>query len=279
MKTLSLELAPGPVLVFGGPYSNLAATQSMHALAESKHIPARNCICTGDIVAYCGQPVETVELIREWGIPVIMGNCEEALAQTAGDCGCGFDAGTTCATLSDQWYQYANARIDAEARDWMRELPRMIEFQIQQRKVCVVHGGVHRINQFIYPSTSASVKSAQFNDLRADIIIGGHSGLPFGESVSQNYWLNSGAIGMPANDATRDGWYLLLEQDDGVLSASWHRLQYDAQSEHQVMLARGLDNEYADALLTGLWPSMDVLPQVERNQQGRVLNPDRLVLD
>lgn len=278
MKTQILELEPAPVLVFGGPYSNLAATQAMHTLAESMCIPVSNCICTGDIVAYCGHPAETVELIREWGIPVIMGNCEESLADAASDCGCGFDEGSTCQTLSEQWYRYAQDRIGEDAREWMRELPRMIEFEIMQRKVCVVHGSVQRINQFIFPSTSAEEKSAQFSGLEADIIIGGHSGLPFGESLGQNYWLNSGVIGMPANDGTRDGWYLLLEQADAIPNASWHRLDYDARAEQQAMLARGLDNEYADALLTGLWPSMEVLPQVERNQQGLMLNPDRLVL-
>jgi predicted phosphodiesterase len=278
VKSHTLALAPGPVIVFGGPYSNLAATQAMRALAGSKQIPASNCICTGDLVAYCGQPLETVELIRDWGVAVVMGNCEESLAQTAPDCGCGFDSGTACATLSDQWYRFAAQRIDAATRTWMRQLPRMIEFEIQHRKVCVIHGGVRRINQFIYPSTSQSEKLSQFTDQQANIIIGGHSGLPFGESLGQSYWLNSGAIGMPANDGTPDGWYLLLDPDGGRLHACWHRLQYDALSEQQVMLERGLDNGYAQALLTGLWPSMDVLPTEERSMRGQPLRPESMVL-
>jgi predicted phosphodiesterase len=208
-----------------------------------------------------------------------MGNCEESLGQAAVDCGCGFDADTTCAMLSDQWFRYASERVDADARTWMRQLPRIIEFKIQKHKVCVIHGGVSRINQFIYASTSQAEKSAQFDLLRADIIIAGHCGLPFGESLGNNYWLNSGAIGMPANDGSRDGWYLLLDAHGKRLGASWHRLQYDARSEQQVMVERGLDNGYAQALLTGLWPSMDVLPQAERRLRGQPLSPESMVLN
>ena len=37
-----------PLLVFGGPYSNLEATQAMRQRAEALSIPPGNVICTGD---------------------------------------------------------------------------------------------------------------------------------------------------------------------------------------------------------------------------------------
>ena len=42
----------GPVLVFGGPYSNLEATRAVLAEAVRLAIPSEHVICTGDIVAY-----------------------------------------------------------------------------------------------------------------------------------------------------------------------------------------------------------------------------------
>jgi hypothetical protein len=38
-------------------------------------------------------------------------------------------------------------------------------------------------------------------------------------------------------------------------------------------------SEYARALGTGLWPSMDVLPAIERAQQGKRLELDPLSID
>ena len=65
-----------PLLVFGGPYYNLQATIAMRVEAERLGIPACNVVCTGDVVAYAAAPEQTVQLIRDWGIAVVAGNCE-----------------------------------------------------------------------------------------------------------------------------------------------------------------------------------------------------------
>jgi hypothetical protein len=43
------------------------------------------------------------------------------------------------------------------------------------------------------------------------------------------------------------------------------------------MAARGLPRDYAEALATGLWPSMDILPPAERRARGRALTPPDLI--
>jgi hypothetical protein len=42
-----------PILVFGGPYSNLRALQALRRRAHELGIAPSHCICTGDVVAYC----------------------------------------------------------------------------------------------------------------------------------------------------------------------------------------------------------------------------------
>ncbi|MDU1669788.1 MAG: metallophosphoesterase family protein, partial [Bradyrhizobium sp.] len=79
-----------PLLLFGGPYSNLQATEAVLAEARRRHIPPHRIVCTGDVVAYGGDPKACVDLIRRSGIQIVMGNCEEQLAADADDCGCGF---------------------------------------------------------------------------------------------------------------------------------------------------------------------------------------------
>lgn len=261
-----------PVLLFGGPYSNLAATLAMKAEAQRLHIPPQQTICTGDVVAYCAEPEATVNALRDWGIAVVMGNCEESLASSASDCGCGFEAGTQCAVLSDTWYSFSNTHLSGASRQWMGELPREIEFEIGDRSFLVVHGGVSSINQFVFPSTDQATLRAEIDNAQTDVVIGGHSGIPFGREIDHTFWLNAGVIGLPANDGTADGWYLLLEPKKNFIQAAWHRLDYPAHQATQAMHKVGLDHAYAESLLTGLWPSMDVLPDTERKQQGRPIN-------
>lgn len=276
-----IALAPGPVLVFGGPYSNLDATAAMRGVAAARGIPPQNCICTGDVVAYCAYPEETVELVRDWGIPVVAGNCEASLGTAADDCGCGFDEGSTCSTLSVQWYRYADGRVSQQSRAWMRGLPGQLGFRLGGRVFRVVHGSVTRMNRFVFASTPAAEKLAEIACAEADVVVGGHSGIPFGQRLDgRRAWLNAGVIGLPANDGTPDGWYLLLEADDdgNGVTASWHRLRYDAAAAAAAMRATGLDNGYATSLRDGLWPSEDVLPDAERLARGRALAPEPLTL-
>jgi len=268
----SLGQIENRLLIFGGPYSNLASTEAMRSKAEELGIRAEHTICTGDLVAYCAEPRQTVDLIRDWGIDVIMGNCEEALAIGQLDCGCGFDEGSTCSALSVAWYEYANQHINHDSRRWMSELPRSITFQINSYRFKVVHASVTSINQFVFPSTSIDFKRSQIAESDAEAVIGGHSGIPFGQVIEDKIWLNAGVIGLPANDGSTDGWYMLLEPVESGFLASWHRLQYDADKSRGSTLAAGM-TEYAQALTSGLWPSMDMLPAHESDNQGKRLDP------
>ncbi len=279
MTVRSLGLLPGPVLLFGGPYSNLSATEAMRCWAESNGIAAENCICTGDVVAYGARPEETVSLVRDWGISVLMGNCEESVGNGAADCGCGFQEGSTCSALAEEWYDHAVRHTSGESRAWMRGLPAQLEFSMLGRRFRVVHGGVRRINRFIFASAPQADKRAELDWAGTDAVVGGHSGIPFGELVEGRAWLNVGAIGMPANDGTRDGWHLVLEAEGDRIRAAWHRLAYDAEAEHRMMLEAGLGGGYAEALLSGLWPSTDVLPAFERARRGEAIELAPLYLE
>jgi hypothetical protein len=49
-------------------------------------------------------------------------------------------------------------------------------------------------------------------------------------------------------------------------------LIYSAETASDKMHAYGLTGGYDNALLSGVWPSVDVLPALERQQQGVALD-------
>lgn len=266
----------GPVLLFGGPYSNLAATRALLTEAERLGIPPRRIVCTGDVVAYCGEPVKTVAAIRGAGIHAVMGNCEESLGNESQDCGCGFEEGTACERMAVEWYAHANRAVGADDRAWMRGLPRRLDIDVGGRLLAVIHGSVSRINRFVFASTPAAEKRAEIALAGTDGVIGGHSGLPFTQVVDGKLWHNPGAIGLPANDGTPRVWFsLLVPMRDGI--GIEHRpLDYEYRREAAAMRRIGLAGGYADALETGLWPSCDVLPPAEIAARGKSLSPNSL---
>jgi len=256
-----LGILDGDVLLFGGPYSNLGATRALIAKAKARGIPAHRCICTGDIVAYCANANETVSEIRKFGCPVIAGNCEKQIGNSALDCGCGFDEGTTCDLLAAGWYAHANNTVNADARAWMNALPDLIVFEHFGCRYAVVHGGLTNISRFIWSTSPEKVFREECNAVEAvagpvDAIISGHSGIPFRREIDGFLWINAGVIGMPPHDGQQDTRYVVLSEK-GV---TFERLQYDAKAESEAMVAAGLTQGYHDSLLSGIWPSVDVLP-------------------
>lgn len=264
-----------PLLVFGGPYSNLRALMALRERADALGIPAAQTICAGDVVAYCAEPEETTQAIRDWGCPVIAGNCEEQLAETSDNCACGFEEGTECDLLAKGWYPFANARMSAESRAWMAALPKTITFIVGGLTFRVIHGGVDVINRFVFAS-QRDVIAEELERAEADVIIAGHAGVPFIEKVGRGVWFNPGVIGMPANDGTPDVWYGLIRIDGGHIVLSTHRLSYDHHGAAATMRRSGHANGYARTLVTGLWPSLDIFPPSERAATGQRRRPRTL---
>ncbi len=277
----ALDLGPlnGPMLCFGGLYSNAQATKALLAEADRMEIPAERMICTGDVVAYGGDPLICVDLIRTAGVPVVMGNCEESLGLAAGDCNCGFEPGGDCAEWSEAWFANAARALDEDARAWMRALPRRILFEMAGRRFVVIHGGIDDISQYVFASTPAGTKAAIIERLDVDGVIAGHSGLAFTEILGPGMWHNAGAIGLPANDETTRGWFSLLtpDRDTGAIQITLHALDYDHEQAARAIRAVTPDLPYAETLSTGLWPNMAVLPERERKQRGRPITPRTVV--
>ncbi len=264
MQIKDLGALSGPVLIFGGPYSNLQATQAALAWADAHEVPPERMICTGDVVAYCAEPAETVALIRAAGCPVLAGNCERQLARNAMDCGCGFDTGTTCDLLSAGWYRHADRAIGDEARRWMETLPDLILFTHAGRRAAVIHGGLTEISRFLWSVSSDEMFLEEIEGIqevagRIDLVFAGHSGLLFQRRIGAVEWINAGAIGMPPHDGRVETGFAVLEEH-----VTFHRLTYDHRGAAAAMRAAGLVQGYDVALTTGYWPSEDVLPPVLR---------------
>lgn len=258
----------GPVLVFGGPYSNLQATEAVIAESRRLGIPARHVICTGDVVAYCADPEATTTAIRQFGCPVVRGNCEENLGFGKQDCGCGFAENSVCDRLSAMWFRYAAEHLSEASKAWMRTLPGVIRFRIGERRVAVIHGGVDNISEFLFASDPIARKRAIAARLGADLVLAGHTGLPFIQELGNATWVNAGVVGVPANDGTRRGWYALINPQG---HAHLKPLNIDQNKAAAAMRANGLPEEYARSLETGLWADMSILPETERRAQGIAL--------
>ena len=262
-----------PVLCFGGPYSNAQATEALLVEARTRGIPPDRVICTGDVVAYGGDPQACVDLVRNAGIQMVMGNCEESLEFNTDDCNCGFEKDSDCVAWSADWFTHAASVLDGDALAWMRCLPRQLRFFLAGRKIAVIHGGDQNISDYVFASTPDVAKAVILDRLDADAVIGGHSGLPFMQVLGPRLWHNAGAIGMPANDGTPRGWYSIHTGSGDGIDITLHGLVYDQHAAALATRAVTPGLPYAQTLENELWPNMAVLPETEHGLQGLALEP------
>jgi len=262
----------GKILLFGGVYSNLQSLQKIMEIAKNKNITSHNIICTGDVVAYCAQPEEVVQTVKDWNIHSIAGNVEIQLREGLEDCGCDFRDGSRCDIFSKEWYPYAQEKLSASSIEWMDNLPDFIEFDFAGKKCGVVHGSYFETSGYIFQSTDWEKKSKNFEVAHADIIIGGHCGLPFSQKNQDKLWLNPGVIGMPANDGTTRVWYMILDLDHQEEIFYTHLpYQYDHIKAANLMAENKLTPAYEKTLRTGIWDNCEILPEQETRLQGQLI--------
>ncbi len=270
--TLDLGDIDRPLLICGGAYGNLEALQAFERWAALHGFAADSIVHTGDVAAYCADPSAAAAFVRERGWHSIKGNVEEQLATEAGDCACGFDEGSVCNALSQRWYAYASRQVSAADRRWMAGLPSSLRFTLNGRQVMVVHGAPGQTNRFMFES----LDEAEFLDCLAaadaDIVLAGHTGIPFTRRIGTAVWHNSGALGMPANDATPRVWISTVAPEATGIRFTHHALVYDHETAAGKVLAADLPDAYGHALRSGLWPSLDILPPPERAAAGHPIS-------
>lgn len=258
----------GKVLVFGGVYSNMQALEAIIQVAEQHDIAPKNIICTGDIVGYCAEPEAALQTVKNWGIHTILGNVEIQLRDKEEDCGCNFNEDSRCDIFSRQWYPYAQQNVSENSLKWLKTLPDHLTFEYANQKGIVVHGTFFETSGYMFKSTNWSEKERNFKAADANLILGGHCGLPFSDVKNGQYWLNAGVIGMPANDGTTNVWYMIMN-DESNFTYEHQPLKYNYQQAHDLMQRHNLPPQYAKTLLTGLWDNCEILPVEETALQGQ----------
>merc|ERR1712232_1404166 len=86
-------------------------------------------------------------------------------------------------------------------------------------------------------------------------------------------WHNSGALGMPANDGTPRVWFSVISPREGGIEVTVHGLDYEhIKASRAVFESNFLNRGYGDALKSGVWPSLDILPAEEFMATGHPLD-------
>jgi len=252
------------IAVLGGVYANAEALAAV--LMDARARGADAVFCLGDLGGFGPHPDRVFPLLHAYGVHVVRGNYDEAVAVGASDCNCGYSdpRDNHYARLS---YAYTVAHTSTENRAWLATLPAHRRLRLGAHRVLMCHGSPRRINEFLWESTTPDGLLRRFLvEHDADVLLCTHTGIKWHRTLHDRgaHVVNVGAVGRPENDGTPDVWYALLTAMPDV-DVTFVSVAYDHESTARAIEASGLPREFADTLRTGWWTTcLENLPSRER---------------
>jgi putative phosphoesterase len=226
-------------------HANLPALEA--ALERIEELEIERVYCGGDLVGYGPHPNEVCALIRDRGIPTIYGNYDYAIARDLEDCGCAYVTPEDRA-LGQQSVDWTLEHTDQASKDFMRELPFDVRFDVGDVAVHLVHGSPRKVNEYLFEDKPASLyeRLAAAEDARA--LVFGHTHKPWVHEYGGVLFTNCGSVGKPKDGDPR-GAFAILEPDKETLAVTIERVSYDAEAVAGEVRAAGLPGAFADKLL------------------------------
>ena len=240
------------IAIIADLHANLEATRAVF-----KEIDARKpdqTVCLGDLTGYNANPNEVVDLVRERGVPTVMGNHDAAV--------CG---------LEDPWFFRAAAKkaiewqfdkLRDDNRRWLSSCPEQVVFRGSS---LAVHGSPSSRDDYIIDWLDAMRQLEYLNGREVSACFFGHSHRPsfFSEKGNMNpgqsntlrqlhpsnrYFINPGAVGQPRDRDPRAAFGLF---DADKMTFEFCRVEYDVEACQKKILQARLPDELARRLARG----------------------------
>jgi putative phosphoesterase len=226
-------------------HANLPALQA--ALARIDELGIESVYCGGDLVGYGPHPNEVVALVAERDIPAIYGNYDYAIARDLEDCGCAYITPHD-RELGQQSVDWTLAHTDQRSKDFIRELPFDLRFDVGAHAVHLVHGSPRKVNEYLFEDKPARLYERLAAAEDAGVMVFGHTHKPWVRSYGGVLFVNCGSVGKPKDGDPR-GAFAVLRETAGGVEATIERVAYDAEAVAAEVRDSGLPAEFADKLV------------------------------
>jgi len=229
------------LLVLSDIHGNREALDAVIAAVEHDEV-----LCLGDLVDFGQDPMECVEWARRKARYTIRGNHDHAIANNVA-CGC---SSKRMELLAGATRAYSRSALDEEEIDFLRQLPLTLEADIAGKRIFAVNGGPRDPLYQAVRAKSAKRLRAEFAGVNAEVILLGHTHLPFinATAIEGKLIINPGSVGQPRDGDPRAS-AALLDLASG--SAKIVRVEYDIDIVCRKMEYAGFPKELAGILMRG----------------------------
>ncbi|WP_027364530.1 metallophosphoesterase family protein [Desulfotruncus alcoholivorax] len=235
------------IAIFSDVHGNKHALEAV--LADIRNRGPGRVVCLGDLVGYGAYPDAVVQAVRESGIPTVMGNYDDAIANRRMVCGCDYkdEQALEAGVKSISW---TLEHTGEASREFLLGLPERIVEEIHGRRVLFVHGSPRRLNEYLYEDAPAAGILPMLQEAKADVLVCGHTHLPYHRVVDGRHIINAGSAGKPKHGDPQ-AVYALVDMGKDI-RVEFIKVPYDCESAARAVEKAGLPAEFAAILRTGI---------------------------
>jgi len=193
------------IAFFSDIHSNFPALCGAFASAERHKVS--KIFCAGDVVGIGPHPIEVVRLLKERNVQTIRGNLDRKIVNLIKK-----EKGLKKLLKNKKKASLAwtALQMGEEEKSWLLNLPPEINIQIEGVSFLIVHGSLLSDADYIYPSITSIGLSSKMKDKKTDVLVCGHSHIPFIKVVNNIRVINCGSVGKPIDGDPR-GSYILVD--------------------------------------------------------------------
>lgn len=177
------------ILLLSDIHANFPALEAcIHFFPEDSFDAIYNC---GDSLVYGPFPNQTLHWLQENKVPTIIGNTDKKVIKLLQ----GKSFKKPRIEEKRVMYTWTARQLDSSAQKYIRSLGKSLTFSIAEHKAGLFHGSPEHPNEFLFPHTAAQ----RFDEIAAnclcDIIITGHSHMPYHRKTGGTHFINPGSVG------------------------------------------------------------------------------------
>lgn len=258
-------------------HGNLEALDTVLADLRAREIDS--VLCLGDLVGYGPFPNETVNRIRDLGIPTVLGCWDEGIAQENETCGCTFISEEE-GQLGAMAFWWTTLNVSDETKSYLGALPMGLALDLPCGRLVAFHGSPNSTSEYLTESTHELVLFERAASAGCDILVCGHTHVPYvkqvagtlevraetsikdpiyraryGEAETPNLVtlapktiVNAGSVGEPRHGGLASTYAIL---DTGSGDVELCEVEYDVEKTVHAMRERDVPETFAERLLDG----------------------------
>jgi len=234
------------IAVISDIHANIYALEAVLRDIEKKQVDI--IYCAGDLVGYAPFPNEVVELVRAKKIPTVMGNYDDGVGNMRFICGCDYKD-EKARVLGEKSIMWTKEHTSEKNKEFLRGLPREIDFTAGKYRAKLVHGSPRRLNEYLHENTDENYAAGLMAETGCDVLVCGHTHVPYHREVAGKHLINAGSVGKPKHGDPAAA-YVILDFGKS-LQVDVNKVPYDYEKTAKAIEESGLPDEFAGPVRTG----------------------------